>query len=195
MDQTIKLKRNFGELTKTGSNIVQAPQCTADMNIIPLQKKYLEETIKMVNEVFPADVNAMYSPEKSFRLSLEYEEEPELLNKSYMRRIGYWIMQDDTDEVIGVTGLYRRENDPSDLVWLGWYCVRADQRGKGLGRRLLEWTINIAREEGYKKLELYTSTDPNEARAQELYEKLGFKIVGEEKSGGAYKTLYREKIL
>jgi len=165
------------------------------MNIIPLSKKYLEETVKMTGEIFPNDIAAIYSPSRSFRLSLKFEDKPELLKKNTRQRIGYWIVLNAKDEVIGVTGLYRMKTDPKELIWLGWYCVRADQRGKGLGRKLLEWTINMAKTEGYKKLKLYTSTDPNEARAQELYEKLGFKIVGEEINEGTYKTLYREKIL
>ncbi len=81
------------------------------------------------------------------------------------------------------------------VVWLGWYCVRPDQRGKGLGRELIEWTIDKAKEQGFKKLKLYTSEDPEEAKAQEIYENYGFKIVGEEKGEGKYKTLYREKVI
>lgn len=166
------------------------------MNIIPLTKEHLEETIKMVNEVFQNDIDAEYNPERSFKTSLKFIEQPKLLQKSQMDRIDYWIALDDnTNQVIGVTGLYRRKNDPDDIVWLGWYCIRADQRGNGLGRKLLEWTIEKAKVDGYKIFKLYTSTDPNESRAQALYEKLGFMITGKESEGGEYDTLYREKIL
>lgn len=165
------------------------------MNPIPLSKKYLQETINMTGEIFPNDVNMIYNPDRSFTLGLDVEENPELLNTRGLSRIGYWILVNEKDEVIAVTGLYRVKDQPEDTVWLGWYGIRADNRGKGLGRELLEWTMKKAKEEGYKKLKLYTSTDPNEARAQDLYEKLGLKVVGEEEGEGEYKTLYREVVL
>ncbi len=164
------------------------------MNIITLSEKYLEETTRMTNEVFPDDVHTQYSPERSFSTALAYEKEPELLAESQIEKISYWIVLGE-GEVVGVTGLYRRKEHPKDEVWLAWYCVRADHRGKGLGRELLEWTIEKARAEGYKKFKLYTSDDPNEARAQELYEKLGFRIIAEEPNDHGGKTLYREKVL
>jgi len=153
------------------------------MNIIPLREQYLDETIQMTNAIFPEDVDAEWNPEKSFKISLQ---------RNDLATLGYWILLNEGGEVIGVTGLYQRGNeDPKDLVWLGWYGVCADERGKGLGKELLEWTIEKARSEGYKRLRLYTSTDPNEARAQELYEKVGLKVVEEEKTDGD-KILYRE---
>ena len=131
------------------------------MNIVPLSKENLEETIKMVNEVFPDDINAEYNPERSFRIAIKFIEEPELLENRQMKKIGYWIvLSDEGNEVIGVTGLYRRKNDPSDLVWLGWYCIRSDQRGNGLGRKLLEWTIEKARSGGYKLQKIQTKPAP-----------------------------------
>jgi putative acetyltransferase len=164
------------------------------MNPIPLSEKYLEQTIKLASEIFPDNVEKIWNPDRSFTFSLRQDPGPDEWRNQNRPR--YWIIVNNEDEVVGVTGLYRMEGDPSDVVWLGWYCVRPDQRGKGVGRKLLEWTIEKARSEGFKKLKLYTSTSPNEARAQELYEKLGFKLVGEEQEEeNNYKTLYREKVL
>lgn len=160
------------------------------MNPIPLTEKYLEATIKMVNEVFPEDRGAIWNPEKSLPLSLRSQNE---LKEDVF--VDYWIVLNEKEEVIGVTGMYKLKNDPEDVVWLGWYCVRSDRRGKGFGRKLLEWTIEKAKERGFKKIKLYTSTDPNESVAQVLYEKLGFKISGEDDGDGIHKTIYREKIL
>jgi GNAT superfamily N-acetyltransferase len=166
------------------------------MKIIPLSEEHLEETIKMANDVFPDDIDEKYSPRKSLSTSIKFKENTELLEKSPMQKLDYWIALDDsTNKVVGVTGLYRRKNEPEDIIWLGWYCVNINERGKGIGRKLLEWTIDKARTEGFKKFKLYTSEDPNEARAQELYEKLDFKVVGKEANEGDCKTLYREKVL
>ena len=165
------------------------------MNIVPLSKDYLEETIWLAVEVFRDHVNEEENPERSLRTSLEFKENPKLFENDEVQELDCWVLlKDDTNEVIGLTGLYRRKGDPSDLVWLSWYCIRSDERGRGGGRKLLEWTINEVRDRGYKIFRVYTSDDPTEAIAQELYEQLGFKIVGE-KVGENYKTLYREKNL
>ena len=166
------------------------------MNIIPLTKDRLEETIIMVNGVFPDDLDAEWSPERSFRTYMKFKEDPKLFATGWLRSLNYWIvLLGNPDEVVAVTGLYRLQDDPNDRIWLGWYCVRADQRGKSLGRELLEWSIDVAKKDGFKKLRLYTTNSDDEARAQELYEKSGFKIVGEEINQKGYKTLYREKLL
>jgi GNAT superfamily N-acetyltransferase len=166
------------------------------MNIIPLSKEYLEETIRIVNEIFPYDINAEWNPARSFNSYIELKGNQKPLKEGWLRKLDYWIvLAPETNEVIGVTGLYHLEDDPDDLAWLGWYCVREDHRGKGLGRELLEWTIERAKAEGYKRFKLYTSNNPNEARAQALYEKFGFKIVGEEVNEAGYQTIYREKTL
>ncbi|KND47722.1 MAG: hypothetical protein AB201_02175 [Parcubacteria bacterium C7867-006] len=157
---------------------------------IPLTEKYLEAAVKMVDEVFPQDLDAIWNPEKSLPLSLRPQSE---LKQDVF--VDYWIVLNDNDEIIGVTGMYRLKEDPEDVVWLGWYCIRADQRGRGLGRELLNWTIDKAKERGFKKMKLYTSTDPNEAAAQILYDKLDFKIIGEDEGDGIHKTLYRQKLL
>lgn len=159
------------------------------MHPIPLTEKYLASTVKMVNKVFPQDADAIWNPEKSLPLSLRPQSE--LKEDAF---VDYWIVLDDNDEIIAVTGMYRLKDDPEDVVWLGWYCIRADQRGKGFGRKLLNWTTEKAKERGFKKMRLYTSTDPNEAVAQILYEKEGFKITGEDEGDGVHRTLYREKI-
>jgi GNAT superfamily N-acetyltransferase len=90
--------------------------------------------------------------------------------------------------------LYNRKEYPEDEVWLGWFCADPTIRGQGIGRRTLEWSINKAREMGYKKLKLYTSTDPAEAAAQGLYESVGLKIYKREPNKGFEneEILYRE---
>ena len=54
--------------------------------------------------------------------------------------------------------------------------VERDWRGKGVGRRLLERLIELARELGYHKMML--SAFPFNASGVALYERLGFTTVG-----------------
>ena len=50
--------------------------------------------------------------------------------------------------------------------------VVADQRGRGIGRALMEAAIDVARREGAANMHLGTGEDDTAARA--LYESLGF---------------------
>ena len=56
--------------------------------------------------------------------------------------------------------------------YLAELYVAPDQRGKGIGRALMEAAIELARREGAKYMDLGTSEDDVAARA--LYESLGF---------------------
>lgn len=165
------------------------------MNIVPLSHENIEEAIKLAHKVFPLDSASSNPPERGFRKSLSQES----VLKSWrgpehvLSRLNYWVLLDDNShKVIGVTGLYGFK-DNLDEVWLAWYCIDPEARGKGMGRRLLEWTIDKARSEGYKLFKLYTSTDPNESVAQKLYESLGLEIINREKDvDSPYEIIYRQ---
>lgn len=163
----------------------------------PLSKENIEEAISLVKLVFPDDFNSLDGPAEAYRASLNKNEHKDFLNKYCLDLIEYFIVKDSSlEKIIGVTGWYTRTVDDKDVIWLGWYCLDPQERGKGLGKEILKWTMDKVKEKGYKVMRLYTSTDPNEATAQSLYEGIGFKIIGEElKEGEVYKTLYRECVL
>ncbi len=168
------------------------------MNIVPLSKENIEETIKLAHKIFPLDAASDNPLERGFRKSLSNEANLKSWKgpEHVLARLNYWVLLDEkTDKVIGVTGLYGFKEFPKE-VWLAWFCLDPEARGQGLGRKLLEWTMNKAKEEGYSIFKLYTSSDPNEAAAQKLYESVGLKIVKTEKdSEGQYDIMYREREL
>ena len=148
----------------------------------------------MAHKVFPLDVAGDNPPERGFRKSLSNEANLKSWKgpERVLFRLNYWVLLDETNKVIGVTGLYAFK-ETLDEVWLAWYCLDPEVRGQGLGRKLLLWTMDKARLEGYSIFKLYTSTDPNEAAAQKLYESLGLKVVKEEKdSESPYNIMYRQ---
>ncbi|MBI2068852.1 MAG: GNAT family N-acetyltransferase [Candidatus Yanofskybacteria bacterium] len=162
----------------------------------PLSERNIEEATELAHSVFPEDAKKERKPGDAYRASLEPRKYLDFYKQEgyNLLLLEYYIAREPSDKIAGVTGFYQRDIDPKDIAWLGWYCVDPQFRGKGYGREILEWTIDKAKEKGFTVLKLWTTTDPNEAAAQILYEKLGFTVVREEDSEG-YRTLYREKKL
>lgn len=71
---------------------------------------------------------------------------------------------------IGITGIYSYHEYP-DVAWLGWFGVLKKERNKGYGSLILDKTIELAKEKGYKEFRLYT--DEYAKDAHKLYEKRG----------------------
>lgn len=141
------------------------------MKIIPLSEKYLDDAILLCNKVFPDDKETENPPELGFRASLHREQYKEYWEKYGCTRIEYFLLLNENDDVVGTTGLYEKA-DPT-TAWLGWFCVDPNQRGKGAGSELLEYSIERARMFGYKYLVLYTNPEESQ-EAQRLYNKFGF---------------------
>lgn len=108
--------------------------------------------------------------------------------------VAFDIYVDESNIVRGTTGLYRYVRDAEEAVWVAWFCVDSKARGQGIGQALIDYTVAKARNAGFDRIRLYTSTDPNESAAQRLYEKNGFKEVGRKK-GIFTTTIFREKSL
>jgi len=71
--------------------------------------------------------------------------------------------------------------------------VVPEHRSKKLGRILVERIIAIAEENGYHKIQL--DTMPEMKAAQQLYDRLGFKVIKPYKSEGQERMICYEKIL
>lgn len=165
---------------------------STNIKIVPLSKVYLKEASKLVNLVFDDEDS---KPSKELKASLS----PSSFNKyrkytdSDILSLEYFVAL-DCNRVVGLTGIYTLKEDFKYRDWIGWYCVNPKDRGKNIGKLLLEFTINVSKERNKKYLSLYTSTSENERNAQFLYEKYGFFITHVEKEDG-YDLLYRQKIL
>ncbi len=148
------------------------------MNLIfePISEARFDEALALALGVFPDHRQDIEAP---YRSSMD-PKHPYWKQRRFVRY--YVVIDTDTDKIVAVTGLYDRNEYPEDEIWLGWFATLPAVRGQGIGRKTLEWTMNKARELGYKKFKLYTSTDPNEAAAQNLYESVGLKIYKREPS-------------
>ena len=78
----------------------------------------------------------------------------------------------EADSIIGITGLYNYGDD-NENVWIGWFGILKSYQHKGLGKKLLMKTCELAKEKGFEFIRLYTDINENK-EAVILYEKVGF---------------------
>jgi putative acetyltransferase len=86
----------------------------------------------------------------------------------------YWIAEEN-NVIIGGCGVYPTPGLPEGCAELVKFYLSASQRGRGIGRSLMEKTFESAREYGYRQL--YLESLPELNRAISLYEKAGFEFI------------------
>jgi putative acetyltransferase len=86
----------------------------------------------------------------------------------------YWIAEEN-GKITGGCGIYSTPGLPEGCCELVKFYLLSSARGKGTGRRLLEMSIESAREMGYRQI--YLESLPELSRAIGLYEKAGFRLI------------------
>ena len=86
----------------------------------------------------------------------------------------YWIAEDD-GKIIGGCGIFPTENLPEGCGELVKLYLDASYRKQGIGRKLLEMSVESAREMGYTKL--YLESLPELGKAISLYQRQGFSFI------------------
>lgn len=84
----------------------------------------------------------------------------------------YWIAEED-DKIIGGCGIYPTSGLPDGCVELVKFYTSAAARGKGVGKMLMQKSIESAQQFGYN--EIYLESFPELTTAIGMYEKAGFK--------------------
>lgn len=91
--------------------------------------------------------------------------------------------------VLGAAGQPKMESGAIELTYIG---AAANQRGKGLGKELLDSFIEASRSKGYHSVVL--SVETNNKPAIALYESAGFRII-KTSSEGRYQRYRMELVL
>jgi len=84
----------------------------------------------------------------------------------------YWLAEED-GVLLGGCGIYPTEGLPDGCVELVKFYLSAAARGKGIGKALMQKSIESAQHYGYN--EVYLESFPELSTAIRMYEKAGFK--------------------
>lgn len=87
------------------------------------------------------------------------------------KRSALWVAEIN-GEVVGCCGIYPTDGLPENCVELVKFYLAKQSRGKGIGRALMERSIESAKEFGYTAL--YLESLPEFSKAVQLYERSGF---------------------
>jgi GNAT superfamily N-acetyltransferase len=89
-----------------------------------------------------------------------------------------YFVRRDAGRLIGITGLHCYNWGPPENVWLAWFAVHPEYHGSGLGKQLMDGTIELARTKGFQKLFIETYSQDVFHNARLFYEAQGFEMVG-----------------
>jgi putative acetyltransferase len=87
----------------------------------------------------------------------------------------YYYVATIAEKVVGGCGIFPTENLPKGTCELVKLYVAKEARGTGLGKLLMEKSINWAKEYGYTQV--YLESMPELSKAVSIYEKVGFKSL------------------
>ncbi len=125
------------------------------LKIIDHNTPQYNDMIQLRNEVLRKPLGLVFSPEE-----LEKEKE-NLLIGAY-----------EDDIMLGCCMLVE---EGADSVRLRQMAVLNDLQGKGIGKALMNFAENLARDRGYKKITMHARKN-----SVGFYEKMGYKLVGTE---------------
>jgi len=92
------------------------------------------------------------------------------IQKSYFENGGVFLVMTNNDQIICTGAIRKLESDTCELkrLWL-----LPEYHGQGLGYRMLQKLLAVARERGYKYMRLETDAVA-QSRAVEFYKRIGF---------------------
>lgn len=138
------------------------------MTIIPFDPKYRQQFKEMNLEwlehffhVEPHDEEVLGNPEK-------YIIEPG----------GNIFFVKDNEKILGTVALMKMEDGIFELTKM---AVSPEARGKNIGQKLMKFALDYAREQGWKKLIIYSNRKLE--NAIHIYRKFGFEEIPIEKNG------------
>lgn len=104
-----------------------------------------------------------------------YDASTDALYELFQKQGAVYFIATLDNEVVGGGGIYPTEGLPADTCELVKMYLLPQARGTGLGRTLIEKSLDFAREAGYKNV--YLETMPELKQALKVYAKFGFEYL------------------
>jgi putative acetyltransferase len=120
----------------------------------------------------------------------DFSNELKTIRQQYNQPAGALLLAFSKAAAIGCAGIRKIDTETAELKRM---YVQDAYRGYGMGVHLLERSIQIARELGYKKIRL--DTLQNMTKAQALYRSFGFYEIPSYRFNPLEGAIYMEKIL
>jgi putative acetyltransferase len=113
----------------------------------------------------------------------------------FKREKSVLFVAEEDSEIFGCCGIYPTDGLPEGCVELVKFYLAAKARGKGIGLKLLEKSLETAKEMDYNQM--YIESLPDYAAAVSMYEKAGFKLLDKRlgDSGHPTCTIWMQKDL
>lgn len=94
------------------------------------------------------------------------------------------------DEIVGTANMYANRPGPGAHIASGNFMVKQTARGTGVGKALGEYLLGWSRRSGFAGVQFNAVAESNNAAVQ-MYEGLGFRIIGTVPGAFAHPTLGR----
>ncbi len=104
-----------------------------------------------------------------------YDESTDHLYEYFLESNHPYFVAEYNGEVVGGVGIYPTKGLPADTCELVKMYLIAPVRGKGIASELIEKSIKVAKEKGYKKI--YLESMEELSTALKIYEKKGWRYL------------------
>jgi L-amino acid N-acyltransferase YncA len=140
---------------------------TTQIRLAPIEPKYRPECLGIFNQIIEEGV--AFPWDKPF--------DTQAFDAKYVPEEPVWCALDEQDQVLGFVHIKRNNDGRCSHIANCGYSVRKDARGKGVGRLLVEKSLEVAREMGYRGMQ-YNAVVSTNTSAIALYRSVGFEIIG-----------------
>lgn len=140
------------------------------------------QPIRTLHEVGPKQMDAYVK-------DLQSNRDLDSIFDVYLNNEGEFLVAICNEEIIGMGGLKKVDRNTAETKRLR---VTRTHQGKGMGKTVLGELIRKAKELGYKKLIVDTTT--KQILTQRLFEKVGFREIRRERLGRLEQVFYEMTI-
>lgn len=102
----------------------------------------------------------------------------------------YVVAQWAGPRLVGICGL-GTEDRSAKSVWLSYFAVDLDYRGRGIARRLLAATEQLAQDAGYRWMLIETYVGDRYAAARAIYRSSGYSLIDRH----GFALTYRKRLI